>query len=129
MSYVYSKVDALEDTAKVGTHQCVVLIQHYTDAGPASGWRQGDAVFGNQMIRKGTAIATFKNGRYPNQKHGNHAAFFLRQAINGIYVMDQWKDKKKPRVSERFLESQGRNKDGSFKNPSDNADAFFVIEH
>lgn len=129
MSYVYSKVDALEGTAKVGTHQCVVLIQHYTDAGPASGWRQGEAVFGNPMIRKGTAIATFKNGRYPNQKHGNHAAFFLRQAINGIYVMDQWKDKKKPQVSERFLESQGRNKDGTFKNPSNNADAFFVIEH
>lgn len=81
------------------------------------------------MIRKGTAIATFKNGRYPNQKHGNYAAFFLRQAINGIYVMDQWNDKKKPRISERLLESQGTNKDGSFKNPSDNADAFFVIEH
>ncbi|MRW93317.1 BPSL0067 family protein [Duganella sp. FT80W] len=129
MPYVYSKVDNLEGSSKVGTHQCVVLIQHYTDAGPASGWRQGEAVFGNQMIRKGTAIATFKNGRYPNEKHGNHAAFFLRQAINGIYVMDQWSDKKKPRISARFLESQGTNKDGSFKNPSNNADAFFVIEH
>jgi len=69
MSYVYAKVDDLEGGAKVGTHQCVVLIQHCTDAGPANGWRQGEAVFGNQMIRKGTAIATFKNGRYPNQKH------------------------------------------------------------
>ena len=73
MPYVYSKVDKLEDSAKVGTHQCVALIQHYTDAGPTSGWRQGEAVFGNQMMLKGTAIATFKNGRYPNQKHGNHA--------------------------------------------------------
>ncbi|MYM69828.1 BPSL0067 family protein [Pseudoduganella sp. FT55W] len=129
MPYVYSKVDALEGSAKVGTHQCVVLIQHYTDAGPASGWRQGEAAFGNPMIRKGTAIATFKDGRYPNAKHGNHAAFFLRQGINGIYVMDQWNSERKPHVSERFLESLGKNKDGSFKKPSNNADAFFVIEH
>jgi len=119
----------LKGSAKVGTHQCVVLIQHYTDAGPASGWRQGEAVFGNPMIRKGTAIATFKEGRYPNAKHGNHAAFFLRQGINGIYVMDQWKSERKQHVSERFLESLGKNKDGSFKKPSNNADAFFVIEH
>lgn len=129
MAYVYSKVDGLEGEEKVKTQECVALIQHYTDAGPANGWRQGEAVFGNQMVRKGTAIATFKKGRYPNQKHGNHAAFFLRQAVNGIYVMDQWRDKSKPKISERFLESLGTRKDGTFKNPSNNADAFFVIEH
>ncbi|MRX08436.1 BPSL0067 family protein [Pseudoduganella sp. FT25W] len=129
MSYVYSKVDDLEGEKKVGTHQCVALVQHYTNAGPASGWRQGEAVFGNHLIRKGTAIATFNKGRYPNQKHGNHAAFFVRQAVDGIYVMDQWKDGRKTSISERFLESLGKNKDGSFKDPSNNADAFYVIEH
>ena len=129
MPYVYSKVDSLEGEDKVGTHQCAVLIQRYTDAGPAHGWRQGEAVFGNPMVKKGTAIATFKNGRYPNQKHGNHVAFFLRQATNGIFIMDQWNHKNKPKISERFIESLGTYKDGSFKNPSNNADAFSVIEH
>jgi len=129
MSYVYPRVDSLEGQAKVGTHECVALIQYYTNAGNTGGWRQGDTVFGNHMIRKGTAIATFKNGRYANRNHGNHAAFFLRQGINGIYVMDQWRGERKPRISERFLEALGTNRDGSFKNPSNNADAFFIIEH
>jgi len=129
MAYVYSKVDDLEGEKKVGTHECVALVQHYTNAGPANGWQQGESVFGNQLIKKGTAIATFKNGRYPNGKHGNHAAFFVRQGMNGFFVMDQWKGANKLHISERFLESRGKSKDGTFKNPSNNADAFFVIEH
>jgi hypothetical protein len=56
MPYVYSKVDSLEGEDKVGTQQCAVLIQRYTNAGPAHGWRQGEAVFGNPMVKKGTAI-------------------------------------------------------------------------
>jgi hypothetical protein len=47
----------------------VALVQYYTNAGPANGWQQGESVLGNQLIKKGTAIATFKNGRYPNVKH------------------------------------------------------------
>ncbi|ELX11106.1 hypothetical protein Jab_2c32090 [Janthinobacterium sp. HH01] len=42
--------------------------------------------------------------------------------------MDQWKGPKKPHISERFLQSEGKNKNGTFKDPSNNADAFFVIE-
>jgi hypothetical protein len=129
MSYVYSKVDDLNGEDKVGTHQCVALVQKYTSAGPTSGWRQGEAVLGNQLLRKGTAIATFVNGRYPNHRHGNHAALFLRQAPNGIYVMDQWVGGKRKHIEEHFLPSRGKNKDGSFKNPSNNADAYFVIEY
>ena len=29
MSYVYSKVDELDGTEKVGSKQCVALLQHY----------------------------------------------------------------------------------------------------
>ncbi len=41
---------------------------------------------------KGTAIATFIHGKYP--QHGNtgkHAAIYLGQNGEGIQVMDQWK--------------------------------------
>ena len=128
MSYVYTQVDELKGADKVGTHQCVALVQYYTDAGPTSGWRQGEAVLGNAMLRKGTAIATFVDGRYPNHPHGNHAALYVRQGLNGIYVMDQWVDANRTHIEEHFLPSRGKNKDGTFKNPSNNADAFFVIE-
>nr|WP_286159349.1 BPSL0067 family protein [Janthinobacterium sp. HH01] len=84
MPYTYSKVDDLEGEERVGTHQCVALVQHYTSAGPTVGWTQGEAVLGNQLVKKGTAIATFVKGRYPNHSHGNHAALFVRQGTNGI---------------------------------------------
>ena len=47
---------------------------------------------GNKDLSPGTAIATFENGRYPNRPHGNHAAFYLGQVANGIYVVDQWRN-------------------------------------
>lgn len=128
MSYVYSRVDELEGKDKVGTKECVALIQQFTDAGPTSGWKAGQVVLGNRYIVKGTAIATFVRGRYPNRSHGNHAAFFLRQGMNGIYVMDQWSASNKLFISERFLRSQGKERDGTFTHASNNAEAFYVIE-
>ena len=102
MPYIYVRVDDLENHEKVGTKQCVALIQTFTDAGMTASWRQGAAVLGNKAMLKGTAIATFVRGRYPNQAHGNHAAFFLRHGPNGFWVMDQWlADQKK--VSRRDI--------------------------
>ncbi|MYN07794.1 BPSL0067 family protein [Pseudoduganella aquatica] len=128
MPYTYSKVDELEGSALVGSHQCVALVQEYAGAPVTSVWRQGDAVLGNTLLKKGTAIATFLDGRYANNSHGNHAALYLRQGINGIYVMDQWKNEKKTEVNARFIRAQGKDKKGRFIRPSDNANAFFVIE-
>ena len=127
MLYSYEKVDELENNEMVGTHQCVALVQHSAGAPVTSAWRQGDAVVGHALLKKGTAIATFVNGRYANRAHGNHAALFLRHAPGGIYVVDQWKTKKGGKITSRFIRSQGRDKKGNFKYPSDNADAFFVI--
>lgn len=128
MPYKYGDVDTLEEHEMVGTHQCVALVQRYAGAPVTSLWRQGDTVVGNLLLKKGTAIATFVRGRYANHPHGNHAALFLRQGAEGIYVMDQWKTKKSGKISSRFLKCQGKDKKGNFKFPSDNADAFFVIE-
>lgn len=129
MAYVYSDAKGLDKKEKVGTFQCVALIQHYTDAPITSAWREGEPVMNNKTLTPGTAIATFVNGRYPNLAHGNHAAFYLGQGANGIYIVDQWNDSvRKPKISIRFIRSKGKSKSGKYIDPSDNADAFSVIE-
>ena len=128
MSYTCTQVDDLEKTAMVGNHQCVALVRHYGGAPATLAWKQGEAVLGNRLLRKGTAIATFVNGKYANQQHGNHAALYMGQALDGILVMDQWKDKRPALVTSRTLRSKGQYKNGLYIDPSNNADAFFVIE-
>jgi hypothetical protein len=127
-SYVYSKVDDLEGTGKVGSKQCVVLVQHYTKAPQTSAWKQGSQVKGLTALTKGTAVATFEKGVYPNRLHDNHAALYISQDASGITVMDQWADdKSKPSVSKRVMRFKGKSKDGKFLDPSNNADALYVI--
>jgi len=128
MPFIYTRVDSLQLHEKVGTKQCVALIQAFTGAGNTSSWRQGARVLDNKDILKGTAIATFVRGIYPNHAHGNHAAFFLRHGPKGFWVMDQWADPIKELVSSRFIPTRGKSKDGTFVRPSDNADAYSIIE-
>ncbi len=129
MSYIYPKVDDLQNTAKVGTAQCAVLVQYYAGAPETSKWVGGAAVLGDLTLSKGTAIATFIKGVYPKKKTGNHAALYISQDSGGIWVMDQWVDDLvKPKVSKRYLRKKGINADGTFPDPSNNADAFSVIE-
>lgn len=129
MPYIYSAIETLDKTDLVGSHQCVALVQHFAHAPAASLWKEGKAVKGNLLIKKGTAIATFVNGKYPNSGHGNHAAFFLSHDAGGIWVIDQWKaDPNKLKVSKRYLINKGKRKDGSYNDPSNNADAFSIIE-
>lgn len=129
MSYIYAKASDLEDADKVGSEQCVALVQHYAHAPNTAMWREGVKVKGKNNLTKGTAIATFSKGRYPNVAHGNHAALYIGQDRGGIYVMDQWNDPvKKPKISQRYLPFKGKNRNGSFPDPSNNGDAFSVIE-
>lgn len=134
MAFVYSKVESLRGKDKVGSQQCVALIQFYAAGVPhTSKWIAGEVVLGNPRIQEGTAIATFVKGRYLSLPHGNHTAFYLRQGGDGFWVMDQWKDKPGGNVrpiSERFIKALHRtqNPDGSWPQASDNADAFSVIE-
>jgi hypothetical protein len=39
---------------------------------------------------RGTAIATFINGKYPSLPTGNHAAIYDGQDATGIWVWEQW---------------------------------------
>ena len=127
-TYQYADVDSLEGADKVGSKQCVALVQIKAGAPVSTAWREGTAVRGQTTLARGTAIATFVNGRYPNQAHGNHAALYMGQDATGITVMDQWtSDKTKPTISARHLSFLGKDKHGNYINPSNNADAFSVI--
>jgi hypothetical protein len=131
MPVIYLAAPLLERKAKVGDKDCVALVKEYTILKGMStyAWKQGEKVLGNKGVTTGTAIATFVKGKYLSHPTGNHAAFFLRQGPGGIWVIDQWKnDKDKPFITSRWIQSRGRNKDGSYPRASDNADAFSVIE-
>ena len=128
MPYFYSKVDDLDNSELVGDHQCVALVQYYAKAPLTGRWRQGAVVLGARSLAKGTAIATFVAGKYESRRTGNHAALYVSQDAHGIWVVDQWKSAKKLRVEKRYIHSKGVKKNGQPIDPSNNADAFFVIE-
>jgi hypothetical protein len=117
----------------VGTGDCVELVKQLAPGlkgVPTIAWRQGEQVVEvANKLEAGTAIATFEKGRYPHGISGQHAAFFVSSAGSGIWVMDQWKnDPHKPVVSLRHISRRGKTKDGKWKDPSNNAEAFSVIE-
>lgn len=129
MPYVYSSVENLEGTNKVGSHQCVALVQKYGGLPVTGHWSKGKPVFGDATIEKGTAIATFVDGKYKNLSAGNHAAFFISQDPGGIWIMDQWKsDITKPKVAKRYIRKKGKHPTGGYIDPSNNAEAYSVIE-
>lgn len=128
MAYLYALVDSLvttPPTPNVGSGHCVPLVQTYAKVPHTSMWKEGAAVRGNTTLAKGTAIATFVNGRYPNNASGNHAAFYISQDDIGITVVDQYRGS--GGIRRRVLRFKGKNGD-RFNDPSNNGDAFSVIE-
>ena len=126
MSYVYEDAEKLAGLPAVGNGQCVTLIIRYAKAPgslPLEGGKTGES---ESLLKKGTAIATFVNGKYPNNNTGQHAAFYLSQDAAGIWVIDQWLASRT--VQKRQLRFRGKKKDGGFADPSNNGDAFSVIE-
>lgn len=125
--FVHSNVDSLNNSRRVGNQQCAAIVQATLNPGLASTWREGAQVRGNAQIKKGTAVATFVDGFYPNKSSGNHVAFYLSQDASGIRVMDQWLAANKPRISSRVMKFKGKNASGLFVDPSNNGDALSVI--
>ena len=129
MPYIYLKVDELKGKDKVGSKQCVALLQHYAKLRQTALWKEGNPVIGDISIIKGTAIATFVNGKYPNKNSGNHAAFYISQDATGIWMMDQWSDDVfKPKISPHHIKRKGKYANGGYIDPSNNADAYSIIE-
>lgn len=89
-------------------------------------------------------MATFVHGRYPTAGHC-HAAFYEGPVYNpdgslhGIILIDQWNPHATPsnphpqprdNIGRRTALLQGKMRpDGSYPLLSDNAEAFYVIEH
>ncbi|SFM68514.1 BPSL0067 family protein [Rugamonas rubra] len=129
MSYVYSDARKLELKDKIGDFECVTLIRHFTRAPNTAAWREGAKVLGNKNLAEGTAVATFVDGKWPGKAHGNHSAFYLGQVSDGIYLLDQWPNMEtKQKISKRFIRSLGKDKKGNCIRPTENADAYSVIE-
>jgi len=120
MPYIANDYAHRSMRSAVGSGQCVALVQEWAGAPTTSSWRQGTRVKGNgALISRGTAIATFVNGVYPNHAHGNHAAIFIDEVPGvGIKVIDQWSGQVPHERTIRYGGHGGSN-DG---------DGFFVIE-
>lgn len=122
----------LEGRPHAGSGSCIEIVKQLVPGLkglPTSAWRQGARVLDTSSLLPGTAIATFENGRYPNRDHGNHAAIFVAYGGKAIWVMDQWKnDPRKPWISMRLIPPGRTRKDGTLIDPSNSAQAFYVIE-
>jgi hypothetical protein len=119
-------VALLEGGTPLGNQACAALVQHSQPIGMAVTWREGIAVRDNDhLIAKGTALATFEDGFYPNRKTGNHVAYYISQDARGITVMDQFEGKDE--ISSRVMLFKGKKSNGLFHDPSNNGDALSVI--
>jgi len=101
----------------VGTGHCVSFIQECSGAPLTRYWREGANVRG-QVLEKGTVIATFDAGRYPN-KTGWHAAIYISQDEQGIWVWDQWIGKPVHKRLIRFKNGRGM--------PNNDGDAYSIV--
>lgn len=118
MSYVCSDPESY-DGEVVGTGQCVAFVQQCSGAPNTGLWTEGIRVRGNRIAR-GTAIATFINRKYPSKSTGNHAAIYLEQDEQAIWVYDQWSGHPVSKRAIRFKGGKG--------SPSNDGDAFSVID-
>ena len=72
----------------VGDGHCVSLIKRCSQAPLSSEWRPGKLVQ-DSKLPSGTVIATFRGNHYPSTS-GYHAAIYIEQDEQGIWVWDQW---------------------------------------
>jgi len=124
MAYIAQDLEhklASNGHSMVGNGQCVSLVKAWAGAPPSSTWRQGAKVLGNGMIQKGTIIATFVDGVYPNWGHGNHAAIYLSSNGDSITVIDQWTGRSHHHPQERTIHTGGTSL-------SNDARAYSVVE-
>jgi len=138
MPHVYRDVRKLQDKSKVDGGECVRLVQHYTNVGHTSTWRQGDRVLDLKFLEPGTVIANFtRQGRWPGKPKGNHAAFFVEFGPRGpdgkptsIVMMDQWTDARKKTINARTVPRRGvkLHSEGNLFDDSDNAEHFYVVK-
>jgi hypothetical protein len=107
----------------VGDGAPASLLQEVAKAPQPAEWAKGDKVV-QATIRPGTPIATFNSEGSFGEGAGSHAAIFITQNKNGIWVYDQYKTAAglQRAIEARFI----RNRAGS-GSPSNDASAYFVV--
>jgi hypothetical protein len=103
------KQSLIDGARNVGESQeCVALVKHVIpEIGRAANWTEGTRISGynEPPLEPGTALATFKHGKYENNPTGNHAGIFLgyeqRKGKDGFVLLEQMKN---VRPRERFIE-------------------------
>ncbi len=131
MPYICPHLRSVEEQAVTGDGGCVALIRSVVPglrASAASGWRQGAPVIGERRIARGTAIATFEDGRFAARQGFDHAAIFLDYAAAGIWVLEQRGGDDSATVQKRFIATGQAGNSGEFADPGKAAAAFSVIE-
>lgn len=112
-------------TNERGRAECVLLLKALMDAPRTLLWKEGRKLKGSwDEVPPGTAIATFKKGRYPQQgraRGSKHAAIFLRATEAGIYVFDQFVGRSA--AEERFIPWHHPRD----RSPSNNAAAYSTV--
>ena len=73
---------------------------------------------------EGAVVVVSDSGAH--QGTGNHAALYVSQDASGITVVDQWSGSGTIRL--RRLMFLGKDKTGKYVDPSNNGDAFSVVE-
>ncbi len=108
-----------------GRTECVQLLKSLMDAPRTLLWKEGRKLKASwNKVEPGTAIATFKKGRYPQRgkrRGGKHAAIFLRASEAGIYVFDQFAGRRE--AAERFIPWHHPRD----RSPSNNASAYSTV--
>jgi len=69
--------------------ECAALTKAFSGAPCTDCWREGPKVLGAD-IPPGTAIATFVDGRYPQEGTAMNSGIYIGQDAGGIYIVDQW---------------------------------------
>ncbi|WP_185969770.1 MULTISPECIES: BPSL0067 family protein [Rhizobium] len=108
-----------------GNTECVEFVRQATGAPQTASWHPGRRVMecGSDEIARGTAIATFADGKYNvTDDLGQHAAIYLSHSEAGIEVLDQWN--KQGEVRQRTI----RTGQSVTRRRSNRAECFYIIE-
>jgi hypothetical protein len=130
--------DRVKDIAGGYEGECVSLIKRYIPALENRGtwdWKEGpnviEALKKGRTIAKGTAIATFVDGKFKSG-HG-HAAFYNGHFYDDdegirIYVIEQFNGSTPTlKIQERLLHNFGKDANGDWERRSNNGRAFSII--
>lgn len=135
--FIHPRAMALINTPMVGDGECVALVQHFMlGIGNTHTWKgEEKRVIETNDLQIGTVVANLENGKWPGKKHGNHVGFFYRygswdmekRLFTSFFIIEQFNARGMQKIQLRELRSKGHWKGGEYIDPSNNADAFYIL--